>query len=172
MRVELMADCLAGVWARHANQRWQVLEQGDIEEALNAAAQIGDDKLQKQSRGLCRARQLHPWHVRTTHHLAPAWPQYRPDLRLRHLQHSGPMTMRLLLATLALLCALPALAQDKQRDLILQCMACHGDDGIAKDKDVPHLAGQNYDYLLNQMKAFQSGQASAQGNEGHEPQDG
>lgn len=51
VRVELMADCLAGVWAKHANQRWQVLEQGDIEEAMNAAAAIGDDKLQKQSQG-------------------------------------------------------------------------------------------------------------------------
>ena len=51
VRVELMADCLAGVWAYHANQRWRVLEQGDIEEAMNAAAAIGDDKLQKQSQG-------------------------------------------------------------------------------------------------------------------------
>lgn len=65
--------------------------------------------------------------------------------------------MRIFLVALALLAALPAHAQDKKRDLILQCMACHGDDGIAKDKDVPHLAGQNYEYLLNQMKAFQSG---------------
>jgi predicted metalloprotease len=51
VRVELMADCLAGVWAHHANQRWRILEQGDIEEALNAAAAIGDDKLQQQGQG-------------------------------------------------------------------------------------------------------------------------
>lgn len=51
VRVELMADCLAGVWAYHANQRWRVLEQGDIEEAMNAASAIGDDKLQKQAQG-------------------------------------------------------------------------------------------------------------------------
>lgn len=51
VRVELMADCLAGVWAHHANQRWRILEQGDIEEALTAAAAIGDDKLQKQAQG-------------------------------------------------------------------------------------------------------------------------
>jgi predicted metalloprotease len=51
VRVELMADCLAGVWAHHSNQRWQSLEQGDIEEAIRAAEAIGDDRLQKQSQG-------------------------------------------------------------------------------------------------------------------------
>ncbi|MCG5236948.1 neutral zinc metallopeptidase [Xanthobacter oligotrophicus] len=51
VRVELMADCLAGVWAYHANARFRILEQGDVEEALNAATAIGDDKLQKQSQG-------------------------------------------------------------------------------------------------------------------------
>ena len=51
VRVELMADCLAGVWAHHAQQKWRILEQGDIEEALTAAAAIGDDKLQKQAQG-------------------------------------------------------------------------------------------------------------------------
>ncbi|MCJ8142678.1 zinc metallopeptidase [Ancylobacter sp. A5.8] len=49
--VELMADCLAGVWAHHADAQWQILEDGDIEEALNAASAIGDDRLQKQSQG-------------------------------------------------------------------------------------------------------------------------
>jgi predicted metalloprotease len=51
VRVELMADCLAGVWAHHSNQRWKSLEQGDIEEAIRAAEAIGDDRLQKQSQG-------------------------------------------------------------------------------------------------------------------------
>lgn len=60
-----------------------------------------------------------------------------------------------LAATLAT--ALPALAQQPNRALILECMACHGDDGIAKDKDVPHLAGQNYEYLIKQMRDFQKG---------------
>lgn len=45
VRLELQADCLAGVWAHHAQRNRQLLEQGDVEEALNAAAQIGDDKL-------------------------------------------------------------------------------------------------------------------------------
>lgn len=51
VRVELMADCLAGVWAYHANAQWRILEDGDIEEALNAASAIGDDRLQKQAQG-------------------------------------------------------------------------------------------------------------------------
>ncbi len=47
--VELQADCLSGVWARHAEQRFGSLEPGDIEEALNAAARIGDDTLQRNA---------------------------------------------------------------------------------------------------------------------------
>ncbi len=51
VRMELQADCLAGVWANHADRDRQILERGDIEEALNAATQIGDDRLQKQAQG-------------------------------------------------------------------------------------------------------------------------
>jgi hypothetical protein len=51
VRLELQADCFAGIWANHANRSRQVLEEGDIEEALNAASSIGDDRLQKESRG-------------------------------------------------------------------------------------------------------------------------
>ena len=51
VRQELQADCLAGVWAFHAHRNRQILEEGDIEEALNAASAIGDDRLQKQGRG-------------------------------------------------------------------------------------------------------------------------
>jgi uncharacterized protein len=51
VRVELQADCLAGVWAFHSQQSKAWLEKGDVEEALNAAAQIGDDTLQKKSQG-------------------------------------------------------------------------------------------------------------------------
>jgi hypothetical protein len=51
VRLELQADCLAGVWAYHADKARGILEQGDVEEALTAAAAIGDDRLQKQSRG-------------------------------------------------------------------------------------------------------------------------
>lgn len=51
VRVELQADCYAGVWAFHANQARAILEQGDVEGALQAAAAIGDDALQRQSQG-------------------------------------------------------------------------------------------------------------------------
>jgi predicted metalloprotease len=51
VRVELQADCLAGVWANRSNQRWKSIEPGDVEAALQTAAAIGDDRLQKQSRG-------------------------------------------------------------------------------------------------------------------------
>jgi predicted metalloprotease len=51
VRIELQADYLAGVWAHHAEQRQPFLEDGDVEEALNAARQIGDDNLQRQAQG-------------------------------------------------------------------------------------------------------------------------
>ncbi len=51
VRLELQADFLAGVWAHHAQEMKNILEEGDISEALNAASAIGDDRLQKQSRG-------------------------------------------------------------------------------------------------------------------------
>ena len=51
VRLELQADFFAGVWAHHANKARQILEQGDVEEALTAATAIGDDRLQKEARG-------------------------------------------------------------------------------------------------------------------------
>ena len=51
VRQELQADCYAGIWAFHANRSRQILEQGDVEEALRAATAIGDDRLQKQASG-------------------------------------------------------------------------------------------------------------------------
>jgi hypothetical protein len=51
VRLELQADCLAGLWTGKADATAHILEEGDIEEALNAAAQIGDDRLQKRSQG-------------------------------------------------------------------------------------------------------------------------
>jgi uncharacterized protein len=49
--MELQADCFSGVWAYHADKARKIIEQGDVEEALNAASAIGDDRLQRQSRG-------------------------------------------------------------------------------------------------------------------------
>jgi uncharacterized protein len=51
VKLELQADFFAGVWAHHAQEMKNILEEGDIDEALNAANAIGDDKLQKQSQG-------------------------------------------------------------------------------------------------------------------------
>jgi predicted metalloprotease len=51
VRLELQADCFAGVWAHRADKARNILESGDVEEALNAASAIGDDRLQRQSRG-------------------------------------------------------------------------------------------------------------------------
>ncbi len=51
VKLELQADFLAGVWAHHAQQMKNILDEGDIEEALNAANAIGDDRLQKQAQG-------------------------------------------------------------------------------------------------------------------------
>ena len=51
VRLELQADCFAGVWAYHANAERKILEQGDVEAALKAATAIGDDALQRQAQG-------------------------------------------------------------------------------------------------------------------------
>ena len=51
VRVELQADCYSGIWANRAHKTKDILEEGDIEEALNAASSIGDDRLQKQATG-------------------------------------------------------------------------------------------------------------------------
>lgn len=51
VRVELMADCIAGVWAHHSERQYRALEPGDVEEAMNAARAIGDDRLQRASQG-------------------------------------------------------------------------------------------------------------------------
>src|SRR4029453_4155201 len=51
VRMELQADCFAGVWAHHADKTRHILEEGDLDEALGAATAIGDDRLQRQGQG-------------------------------------------------------------------------------------------------------------------------
>ncbi len=51
VKLELQADCLAGVWAYHADSKLKVLEPGDVEKALAAASAVGDDRLQRQRQG-------------------------------------------------------------------------------------------------------------------------
>jgi predicted metalloprotease len=51
VRLELQADCLAGVWAKHTERAKQVIESGDVEEAMTAAAAVGDDRLQRKQTG-------------------------------------------------------------------------------------------------------------------------
>ena len=51
VRLELQADFLAGVWAHHSQQMFQMMETGDLNEAINAANAIGDDRLQKNASG-------------------------------------------------------------------------------------------------------------------------
>ncbi len=51
VKLELQADCFSGIWANHANRVRNIIEPGDIREALNAASMIGDDRLQKKARG-------------------------------------------------------------------------------------------------------------------------
>jgi uncharacterized protein len=51
VRVELQADCLAGVWAHHAEEKWRFIEPGDVEAAMQTASAIGDDRLQRRTQG-------------------------------------------------------------------------------------------------------------------------
>jgi hypothetical protein len=86
VRVELQADCFAGVWANHAQKARNILEQGDIEEAMNAAQKIGDDALQAPPAARW-CRELHPRHQRAAPALVLRRAAGRQREGLRHLQH-------------------------------------------------------------------------------------
>jgi predicted metalloprotease len=60
VRVELQADCLAGVWANHAQAKWQFIEPGDVEAALQTASAIGDDRLQRRTQGYVVPGRFYP----------------------------------------------------------------------------------------------------------------
>ena len=69
--MELQADCYAGVWANHAHSQRQILEQGDVEEGLNAAAAIGDDRMQKMAGRRVNPDGFHAWFFSATRPVVP-----------------------------------------------------------------------------------------------------
>lgn len=75
VRLELQADCFAGLWAHQANEAQQILERGDVESGIAAAAAVGDDNLQRRSQGGGRARILHPWWFGTAGAMVPTRPR-------------------------------------------------------------------------------------------------
>ena len=93
VRVELMADCLAGVWAHHSDQRWKSLEQGDIEEAIQAAEAIGDDRLQKQSQGRVVPDSFTHGSSGPARALAHDRLEERPGPGLRHVPGEQPLRL-------------------------------------------------------------------------------
>ena len=89
VRLELQADCLAGVWVHHANQKRHVLESGDIEGVLGAASAIGDDTLQKNARGYVTPDSFTHGHIRTAHAMVQTGLSERQCFSVRYLQ--GPV---------------------------------------------------------------------------------
>ena len=69
VRVELQADCLAGVWTHHGEETWKFIEPGDVEAAMQTSSAIGDDRAAAAKSGLCRTRCLHPRLLGTAHAL-------------------------------------------------------------------------------------------------------
>jgi predicted metalloprotease len=82
VRMELQADCLAGVWANQADRSRQILEAGDIEEGLNAASAVGDDRIQRKTQGYVVPD---PWECGPAGALVQAWTRGRQSPGLRYL---------------------------------------------------------------------------------------
>ena len=91
VRVELQADCLAGVWAHHAEEKWRFIEPGDVEAAMQTASAIGDDRLQRRRR-ICRSRCFHPWLVGTTHALVHDRAEIGAGFKLRYVPGGAALT--------------------------------------------------------------------------------
>ena len=89
--MELQADCLAGVWANLNDQVKNRLEPGDIEAGLNAAAQIGDDTLQKRTQGRVVPEVFTHGSSAAARALVQEGPRHRPDAGLRHVRHVGAL---------------------------------------------------------------------------------
>ena len=86
------ADCLAGVWAKHAEEKWRFIEPGDVEAAMQTASAIGDDRLQRAESRLCGARRFHPWLVRTTHALVHDRAAVGAGCKLQYLTGGAALT--------------------------------------------------------------------------------
>ena len=85
VRLELQADCFAGVWANSVYDR-EAVNDADIEEGLNAAAAVGDDRLQQQTSGSCEPGHVHARHVRAAHDVVPSRLRIGRSRGLRHVQ--------------------------------------------------------------------------------------
>ena len=92
VRMELQADCFAGVWANHAQETEEHLEPGDIDEASTRPAQIGDDKIQKQDAGPRGAGRLHAWVLGSAREVVQAGACVGADPAVRHLQRFGSVS--------------------------------------------------------------------------------
>ena len=88
VRMELQADCFAGVWGHSTAQR-DKLDPGDVEEGLNAAAAIGDDRIQKQATGRISPEELHARHIAATGDVAAARHGTRFSGSLRYVSRPG-----------------------------------------------------------------------------------
>ena len=85
VRVELQADCLAGIWANRSQQRNNFLDPGDVDQALQTASAIGDDRLQKESQGVRRTRRVHTRHFCAAQAMVHERFQFRRALGLRYV---------------------------------------------------------------------------------------
>ena len=93
VRLELQADCYAGVWGHYAAARG-LLEPGDAQEGLNAAAAIGDDRLQRMSRGASHSRNVHARIVGGSRALAAPRTRWRDDRKLRYVLQRDALDSR------------------------------------------------------------------------------
>ena len=94
VRVELQADCFAGVWANHSEQRKKFIDPGDIDAALQTAAAIGDDTLQKQRTGARGAGCLHPRLGRAAQALVHDRLQAGQSVGLQHVRGGAALRKR------------------------------------------------------------------------------
>ena len=89
VKIELQADCFAGLVAYHAHRLHQRLESEDVELGLRTAAALGADRLQKLEQGMVRPEFVHAWNVRSAVTLVPDWSGIGGFARLRYIQRPG-----------------------------------------------------------------------------------